>query len=90
MGLSWDLGGFSGSVQSWTYLFQITDASGTLVDQQTGDLGEVINGNGTSANILSHAAVPHGGSASFGITIDGGQNGSVDAGGYFTGVQSNC
>jgi hypothetical protein len=90
MSLSWDIGDFSGSVTSWTYLFEITNSSGNLVDEQTGDLGDVINVNGTSANILSHIAVPRGGSASFSIFINGGENGSVDAGAYFKGVQSGC
>ena len=89
MSMSWDNGDFSGTATTATYLFQVTNSTGSLVDQQTGNLDDVINMNGTSANILSHVSVPRGGSASFSIAISG-NNGSVDAGAYFKGIQSGC
>jgi hypothetical protein len=87
MSLSWDLNGFSGGVNSWTYNFQIGNAAGNLVDQQTGSLGDVIDNRGTNASVSSHVAIPRGGSASLNISISG-DNGSVDAGALFKGVQT--
>lgn len=83
--MEWSVG-TPGEIDNMTYLFQITDQFGNIVDEQTGWLGDVGNPNGW-IRVTSHVPIPVGGSVSVNVNLSGSSYNN-SAGALFTGVQT--